>query len=112
MLSAFFGGLLLAYSGMIGLCQGMERHYKQVWQRLPAPLLRRGLRVAGWALLVASFAACVMAWGWSMGPVGWFGQISLAGFVLILLLPYRPRLAVLLPLAAWPLWALSRLMLG
>ncbi len=112
MLSAFFGGALLAYAGMVGLCQGMERHYKQVWQQLPTMLVRRGLRVVGWALLVASFAACVMAWGWAMGPVGWFGQISLAGFALILLLPYRPRLAALLPLVALPLWALSQFVLG
>lgn len=76
MLSAFFGGVLLAYAGMVGLCQGMERHYKQVWQQLPAVAVRRGLRIAGWALLAASFAACVAAWGWAMGPVGWFGQIS------------------------------------
>lgn len=112
MLSAFFGGVLLAYAGMVGLCQGMERHYKQVWQQLPTPLLRRSLRVSGWALLAASFAACVAAWGWAMGPVGWFGQISLAGFVLILLLPYRPRLAALLPLGALPLWVLFQLAQG
>ena len=37
-------------------------------------------------LLAASFAACVAAWGWAMGPVGWFGQLSLAGFALVLLL--------------------------
>ncbi|MDD0842481.1 DUF3325 domain-containing protein [Pseudomonas sp. Gutcm_11s] len=112
MLSAFFGGVLLAYAGMVGLCQGMERHYKKVWQRLPAPMLRRGLRVGGWCLLVASFAACVAAWGWAMGPVGWFGQISLAGFALVMLLPYRPRLAALLPLAAAPLWGLLWLLGG
>jgi hypothetical protein len=102
MLSAFFCGLLLAYAGMIGLSQGMERHYKQVWQRLPSPGLRRALRLSGWALLAASLAACVQAWGWAMGPVGWFGQISLGGFVLVLLLPYWPRLALGLPLLAAP----------
>ena len=112
MLSAFFGGVLLAYAGMVGLCQGMERHYKQVWQQLPTAAVRRGLRIAGWALLAASFAACVAAWGWAMGPVGWFGQISLAGFALILLLPYRPRLAAVLPLVALPLCVLCQLVLG
>ncbi|MDG9924982.1 MULTISPECIES: DUF3325 domain-containing protein [unclassified Pseudomonas] len=100
MLSAFFGGLLLAYAGMVGLCQGLERHHKQVWQRVPTPRLRRGLRLAGWVLLAASFAACVAAWGWAMGPVGWFGQICLAGFTLVLLLPYWPRLALFWPLPA------------
>ena len=56
MLSAFFAGLLLAYAGMAALCQGLERHYKQVWQRLPPPGRRRALRLLGWALLAASFA--------------------------------------------------------
>ena len=41
MLSAFFAGLLFAYAGMAALCQGLERHYKQVWQRLPPPGRRR-----------------------------------------------------------------------
>lgn len=106
MLSAFFGGLVLAYAGMVGLCQGLERHYKQVWQRLPAPVLRRGLRLAGWASLAASFAASVAAWGWAMGPVGWFGLISLAGFALVMLLPYAPRLSLLLVPAGAFVWGL------
>lgn len=95
-------GLLLAYSGMLGLCLGIERHYKQVWQRLPAPPLCRALRLAGWLALAVSFVASVAAWGWAMGPIGWFGLISLAGLALVLLLPYRARLAVWLAAAGWP----------
>ena len=109
MLSAFFAGLLLAYAGMAALCQGLERHYKQVWQCLPPPRRRRALRLLGWALLAASFAASVAAWGWATGPVGWFGQISLAGFALVLLLPYQPRLALLWPGPALLVWLLCRL---
>jgi len=37
---------------------------------------------------------CAQAWGWAMGPVAWFAVMSLAGLVLVLLLPYWPRLAV------------------
>ncbi|MHA6197384.1 DUF3325 domain-containing protein [Pseudomonas wadenswilerensis] len=96
-------GLLLAYSGMLGLCLGLERHYKQVWQRVPGPRLRRALRLGGWLALAGSFAASVAAWGWAMGPIGWFGLISLAGLGLVLLLPYRARTAVWLALAGWPL---------
>lgn len=109
MLSSFFAGWLLAYAGMAALCQGLERHHKQVWQRVPSPWQRRALRLGGWLGLVASFAACVAAWGWAMGPVGWFGQISLAGFALPMLLAYRPRLAVLWPLPAGLIWLLFRL---
>lgn len=99
---ALIAGLLLAYSGMLALCLGLERHYKQVWQRVPATALRRGLRVVGWVLLAASFASSVHAWGWAMGPVGWFGLISLAGLALVLLLPYAPRLSVVLAGISWP----------
>ncbi|BCD84264.1 hypothetical protein PSm6_06710 [Pseudomonas solani] len=110
MATVLFAGLWLAYGGMLALCMGMERHFKQVWQRLPAPLLRRGLRVGGWLALGLSLVASVAAWGWAMGPVGWFGMLSLAGFGLVLLLPYQPRLAAWLPLASAPLLALIGLL--
>lgn len=100
---ALFTGLLLAYSGMLGLCLGVERHFKQVWQRVPGPLLRRGLRLGGWLGLAGSFVASAAAWGWAMGPIGWFGLVSLAGLALVLLLPYRARGAVWLAVAGWPL---------
>ncbi len=73
MATVLFAGLWLAYGGMLALCMGMERHFKQVWQRLPAPLLRRGLRVGGWLALGLSLVASVAAWGWAMGPVGCSG---------------------------------------
>ncbi|BAN50196.1 DUF3325 domain-containing protein [Metapseudomonas resinovorans] len=104
---ALLAGLWLAYVGMLALCLGMERHFKQVWQRSPRPALRHGLRAGGWLALVLSLLASVAAWGWAMGPVGWFGLISLAGFGLVLLLPYRPRLAAGLPLFAMPLMLLA-----
>ena len=31
MLADFFAALGFAYVGMLALCQGLERHYKQVW---------------------------------------------------------------------------------
>ncbi|MDR0281132.1 MAG: DUF3325 domain-containing protein [Paucimonas sp.] len=100
-------GLLLAYSGMLGLCLGLEGHYKQVWQRIPGAGVRRALRIGGWLALAGSFAASVAAWGWAMGPIGWFGLMSLAGLGLVLLLPYRALGAVGLAVAAWPLLGLS-----
>ncbi|ACO79842.1 hypothetical protein AvCA_36960 [Azotobacter vinelandii CA] len=104
MLSGFAAGLLFAYSGMLGLCLGLERHYRQVWQKAPPPWLPRALRAAGWLALVLAFYACVTAWGAAMGPVGWFGMISLTGFALVLLLPFAPRLAVWLPAGGGLLW--------
>ncbi|WP_438816648.1 DUF3325 domain-containing protein [Stutzerimonas stutzeri] len=62
MMLPFVAGLLLAYGGMVGLCQGMERNFKLVWNREPSPVLRHALRMTGAALLVGSFASCVSAW--------------------------------------------------
>ncbi|AXM95510.1 DUF3325 domain-containing protein [Pseudomonas plecoglossicida] len=98
------GGLLFAYAGMLGLCQGIERHYKQVWNQGCPATLRRLLRGAGWLALALSLWLCAQAWGWAMGPVAWFAMMSLAGLLLVMLLPYRPRLAVGL-VVALPLWA-------
>jgi len=53
--------------------------------------------------LVLSLVLCAQAWGWAMGPVAWFAVMSLAGLVLVMLLPYWPRIAVALVglLPAW-----------
>ncbi|TBV08730.1 DUF3325 domain-containing protein [Stutzerimonas kirkiae] len=110
MSAAFFEGVLLAYVGMLALCLGLERHYKQVWQQAPAVWLRRTLRATGWVALAGSFAICVLHWGWAMGPVGWFGAISMAALALVLLLPYGPRLSVALAALGWPLLAVVSLL--
>jgi len=101
------GAVLFAYAGMLGLCLGLERHYKQVWHRSCPRLWRIGLRSTGWLALLASLALCAKAWGWAMGPVAWFGVLSLAGWVLVMLLSYWPRLAVGL-VGALPGWGLMQ----
>ncbi|WP_336335500.1 DUF3325 domain-containing protein [Pseudomonas putida] len=102
------GGVLFAYAGMLGLCQGLERHYKQVWNHACPRALRVTLRGAGWLALLASLVLFAQAWGWAMGPVAWFGALSLAGMLLVMLLPYWPRLAVGL-IGALPVWGLVQL---
>ncbi|MFJ2982016.1 MULTISPECIES: DUF3325 domain-containing protein [unclassified Pseudomonas] len=105
MMMLLAGGVLFAYAGMLGLCQGLERHYKHVWNRACPASWRRVLRGAGWLALALSLLLCAQAWGWAMGPVAWFGVMSLAGLVLVLLLPYWPKVAVglVLMLPAWGL---------
>ncbi len=84
----------LAYAGMAGLCLAMDRHHRQVVGRAARPGFALALRSAGSAALALSFAAAVAADGWAFGPVAWFGAATAAGLALILLLPYRPRLAM------------------
>ncbi len=95
---ALLASLLLAYTGMLGLCLGKERHWKQLINpRVPAAL--RGLCIPAGGLLlgIAVYASC-QVWPGGMAVVGWLGLISLTGFALLILLPYTPRLAVSLPL--------------
>lgn len=103
-------GGLLAYSGFLSLCLGLERHYKQLYQRAPGTGLQRLLRGGGWTLLAASFACCVQAWGWAMAGPGWFGLLALAGLGLVLLLPYAPRWSVWLPGVGWPMLGVAMLL--
>jgi Protein of unknown function (DUF3325) len=95
---------LLVYAGLAALCLAMDRHHRQIWQRTPGSRTRMALRVLGVCLLVGSLLASVHAAGGPLGVVAWFGILTLAGVLLVLLLPYAPRmagvLAVIAPLAA------------
>ncbi len=107
--SALFASLILAYAGMLGFCLGKERHWKQlVNPRVPTGL-RRVSAPAGIALLgLAVYSSC-QVWPGGMAVVGWLGLISLAGFALLMLLPYAPRLAVSLPVMSGVVWAAATL---
>lgn len=97
-----FLALALAYAGFTALCLAMERHHGEVFGSRRIPARRRFLlRVAGWALLAASFPACIAYWGWVIGPVAWCGLLTAAVLPLALLLPYAPRFAAgLAPVAS------------
>jgi hypothetical protein len=58
------------------------------------------MRTLGWIALLLSFAASVCVNGWSFGPVEWVGMLAMTGLTLTILLPYIPRLAAGLALAA------------
>jgi hypothetical protein len=102
--SALIASIVLAYAGMLGCCLGKERHWKQlVSPRVPAGLRRLSAH-AGYVLLgLAVYASC-QVWPGGMALVGYFGLISLAGFALLLLIPYAPRLAVNLPALGGLVW--------
>lgn len=76
-----------AFGGMAGLCLAMPRHHRQLWRRT----LRRGtsvnFRILGVLGLILAFLSCIVEWGWSMGPVAWFGVVAVAGLVVVFSLP-------------------------
>ncbi|PWE41603.1 DUF3325 domain-containing protein [Pseudomonas prosekii] len=86
--------LLLCYGGFTALCLSMDRHHADLLGRKPTARRRRVMRVGGWLLLTLSLWAGVSANGWGLGLVEWFAVLMLSALVLVLLLPYRPRLAL------------------
>lgn len=101
--------LLLCYAGFTALCLSMPRHHDELLGHKPSTRRGQALKLAGWLLLGLSLWAAVTGNGWSLGLVDWFAVLMLSGLALVLLLPYRPRLALALaglsllasPVAAW-----------
>lgn len=105
--TALLLSLSLAYAGMLGFCLGMERHWKQLAStRFPA-IARRFCAPAGSALLGLSGWVATDIWTSAMAAVAWFGMISLTGLALLVLMPYKPRLALSAPLLGALLTVLS-----
>jgi hypothetical protein len=88
--------LLLCYGGFTALCLSMDRHHIELLGRTPSAAHRRALKVGGWLLLTLSLAAAVAATGWGLGLVEWFAVLMISALLLVLLMPYRPRLALTL----------------
>ena len=89
--AAIIASFALSYAGLSGLCLAMERHHQQVLQWRGSALWARGLRTFGWVLLSLSLVCCMAGWGASVGLVAWFGILSAAALLIVLLLPYAPR---------------------
>ncbi len=91
---AALAALILAYAGMTGLGLAMPRHHEQVTGQRALPVGRHYLfRIIGWVLLILAIVPCIQAWGAAVGTVVWFGFLTMGGLLIVLLLPYFPRLA-------------------
>ncbi len=88
--------LLMCYGGFTALCLATDRHHGELLHSKPSPRRRLGLRVSGWLLLMVSIWPAVAVAGWSQGLVQWCAVLMLSALLLVLLLPYRPRLALIL----------------
>ncbi|RON54743.1 DUF3325 domain-containing protein [Pseudomonas frederiksbergensis] len=86
--------LLLCYGGFAALCLSMDRHHADLLGRKPSARRRRNMNLGGWLLLALSLWAAVSATGWGLGLVEWFAVLMSSALLLVLLLPYRPRLAL------------------
>ena len=86
--------LLLCYGGFTALCLSMDRHHVELLGRKPSAQRRQLMKLAGWLLLALSLWAAVASTGWGLGLVKWCAVLMLSALLLVLLLPYRPRLAL------------------
>jgi hypothetical protein len=87
---------LLCYAGFTALCLSMDRHHADLLGRKPPRRLRLGLKLAGGMLLALSLWVAVSVTGWGLGLVEWFAVLMLSALLLVLLMPYRPRLVLAL----------------
>ncbi|MFC6336598.1 DUF3325 family protein [Pseudomonas sp. CCM 7891] len=88
--------LLLCYAGFTTLCLSTDRHHGALLHSKPSSGQRLALRLGGWLLLSVSIWPAVRAAGWSQGLVEWCAVLMCSALLLVLLLPYRPRLALIL----------------
>ncbi|CRL99903.1 MULTISPECIES: DUF3325 domain-containing protein [Pseudomonas] len=88
--------LLMCYAGFTALCLSTDRHHGELLHSRPSPRRRIALRVIGWLLLTVSIWPAVAVADWGQGLVEWCAVLMLSALLLVLLLPYRPRLALIL----------------
>ncbi|MCF5720966.1 DUF3325 domain-containing protein [Pseudomonas syringae] len=88
--------LLMCYAGFTALCLSTDRHHGELLHSKPSARRRWVLRVMGWLLLALSIWPAVTLAGWGQGLVEWCAVLMLSALLLVLLLPYRPRLALML----------------
>jgi hypothetical protein len=89
----FLSSVSLAFSAFAAKGLVMDRHYADLHGRgkEPAPALRMRVRTLAWLGLALSFAACIAARGWHVGPVLWCGILSVAAWTVAAMLQYAPR---------------------
>ena len=82
----------------------MDKHRDQILEKELPLLLVRSFRPLAWFLLIIIFYFSAQIYGWSIGPAVFFGALTIALLILILLLTYQakvvPTLAAILPLSA------------
>lgn len=90
---------LLCYVGFTTLCLSMSKHYGELLRSKLSVNRGRLLKVLGWALLCLSLSSALSADGWGLALVQWFAALMASALLLVFLIPFRPRLALILAAA-------------
>jgi dolichyl-phosphate-mannose--protein O-mannosyl transferase len=88
----FMLAMVLAYCAWSALAIGMDRHYADIHGRgaEPPAAMRRRMRRLGTLGIALTFAVAVRMQGWTIGPVGCLGFLTMAGVLQVLSLTYVP----------------------
>lgn len=89
-----------AYAALAALASAMDVHHRRVFSTERTTAWRARVRMAGWSLLAAAWGLAFAVTGPGLGFVTAMVATAVAGFVLALVLAYRPRLFALPPLLA------------
>ncbi|WP_161600926.1 DUF3325 domain-containing protein [Teichococcus oryzae] len=82
----------LVFAGFMVLGLSMDRHHERILRRRgPAWWQRKLLLASGFLLLAAALALLLATDDGGQAVVGWFGLMSLAAMVMVLLVSYHPR---------------------
>ncbi|WCL53970.1 DUF3325 domain-containing protein [Gimibacter soli] len=84
-------GTLLSFAGFVCLCLAMPRHQRDLLGRFLADGRGRALKMAGYGLLMLALLQVSFRLGWAYGAISWLGHMSLAAWILILLVSWRTR---------------------
>lgn len=89
MIISLLGFSYLAF-GLLALA--MFSHYRDTFGRAPSPVQAKILYIAGWLAIAGTYWGCIANLGAAYGSILFFGLLSFAGLLVILMLSYRAKL--------------------
>lgn len=85
---------LISYAAFASLALAVRKHRPA--PPLPVMPSARAARLLGWLLLAIALIVAMLRVGPAQGVVAWIGQMCVAGAILVLLLSWQSRLALML----------------
>ena len=74
------------------LALAMFSHYRDTFGKAPNPKQAKAFYIAGWTGIAGTFWGCIATQGAAYGSILFFGLLSFAGLLVILVLSYRAKL--------------------
>lgn len=79
------------FAGCLSLALSQDRNWKNVAGRSASGRTHAAAHFLGWALLGASLAVCIVIEGPGFGVLTWVLQITVASFLVSMMLSFRPN---------------------